>query len=244
MPSPKDRRQLRSNSLTSAGENGLEDIKKMIFETREILQRDLNDVKDILSAFSSRIEAIETAISKIQSDHLVLKGEITTLKKDSEELRTGMVEDCMVEAKNRMVRLNNVVISGLREEENGTVEERKCFDELQVKEIMQEIGVSEVVTSDCWRIGRRKDNGSRLLKLRVENFQRKSEILSKSKCLKNSRSYSKVYIRPDRTPMEQEKERQLQEELMRRKHHGEDVVLFKGRVRARSDIQNFHRRIL
>lgn len=240
MSTPKDKRQLRSNSLTSVGGSGLDDIKKMISETRDTLRKDLNDVKDILSSFSSRIEAIENNMNQIQSDHQTLKNDIYTLKQDSVDLRENVIEDCMSEFKNRMARLNNVIIQGLQEKDNGTVEERKSFDELQIREILQELGVSDVSPSDSWRIGKRRDDGSRLLKLRVENFRKKTEILSKSKCLKNSRSHGKVFIRPDRTLMEQKKERLLREELMMRRRNGENAFLFKGEVRTRFDARNFH----
>ena len=103
---------------------------------------------------------------------------------------------------------------------SGTVEERKYFDEIQIQEIIQEIGWSGVATSDCRRTGKGKDDGSRLLKIKSGRFS-KEYILSKSKCLRNSRLNNTVYIQTDRTPMKQEKERLLRKELMQRRHNCE-----------------------
>ena len=113
-----------------------------------------------------------------------------------------------------------------------------------VEDIMDELHVSNPDLSEFRRVGKKPKFGPRLLKVRVNNVQKKSEILSKSRLLRNSKRFKKVYVRPDRTPMQQEHDKQLNAELYARRQDGEDVILFKGRVIARSDMQNFHQSVL
>ena len=40
--------------------------------------------------------------------------------------------------------------------------------------------------------------------------------------------------------MQQAQEKKLRDELRDRRANGEDVVIFRGRIRTRSDLQNFH----
>ena len=69
---------------------------------------------------------------------------------------------------------------------------------------------------------------------------KKWEILRRSRCLKGSR-FDGVFIKADLTPFQQERDKQLRNDLKRRKENGEDVVLFRDGIRRRTDVRNFHR---
>ena len=132
------------------------------------------------------------------------------------------------------------MIQGGPESDSGSLEDRARHDAARVDELLREIGASETNISNVRRVGRKRKDGSRLLLLRVADPDGRRRILSKSKSLRNSSSMSRVFVKPDLTPMQQAQEKKLRDELRDRRANGEDVVIFRGRIRTRSDLQNFH----
>ena len=153
---------------------------------------------------------------------------------------------CVSEFQNRLSRSENIIIQGVPEAISGTLLERKSHDEALVNKIFCEIGVvphdcqaSTTCTVDFHRIGKKRKDGSRLLKVKVKTREKKVEILRKAKSLRTSDSFKQVFIRPDLTPMQLEEDKRLRREVRERKLRGEDVLIVKGRVILRSDLQNF-----
>lgn len=238
---PTNDRQTRSNSVTGIT---LEDIKRLIAESRECLSKDINEVKTILTSFGARVKAVEEAVEKLSKDHTTLKKEVHTFVEDTQYLQSEVTEFCLAEFENRANRMNNIILQGVEETEIGTIEERNRHDENKIQEVIQELGVSDAVFGNFRRIGRKPRVGPRLLKVRLNDHQKKTEILAKSRHLRNSQSFSKVFLRPDRTSMQQEYDYMLKAELQGRRQNGEDVVLYRGRVVDRNDPRNFRRSVL
>lgn len=223
--------------------NNFEEIKKLIAESRDSViaafKKDLNDVKDTLTSFHTRVTAVEDEVNKLQFSHANLANEINAMKNNTKKLKREIREECLEEFENRLQRLHNVVLIGLPEKESGTRDDRIEYDESRVNEVLKEIGIRDVRVSECRRIGKKRENGSRLLKIKINDINKKKEILSKSKTLKTSQCFKKVFIHHDLTPMQQEEQRKLREELAKRRGDGEDVVIFRGKVRNKTESQNF-----
>ena len=95
----------------------------------------------------------------------------------------------------------------------------------------------------CYRVGRPNGQGKgRLLRVTFSNSELKSEVLRSARKLKASTSFRKVYVNPDRTPVQQAEHKNLRSELLSRRGKGEDVVIFKQSVVPRADVnlKNFH----
>jgi len=243
MSSPK--RLTRSGSLTSA--SSLSEIKKMIADSRDFvvsqIADELKEVKDQLSTFSSRINTIEEAIKNVQSDNMSLRTEIASLKFEVNNSEMQIMNASLMEFENRSFRRNNLIIRGLEEKDDGTVEARRQHDEEKVEEVFEEIGITDTVPIECQRIGK-KGNGPRMLRVKVGNERKKVSILKKSRNLKHSDTFRGVYINPDLTPIQQEQEKKSRLEVKERRERGENVYLANGRIQTFTDSRNFHRRVL
>lgn len=239
------KRTLRSGSVPSMGTT--EDIKSFITHSQQMtvasIKKELDEVKTALSSFGDRVSAIEDKINTIMSSNASITSEMNVLRESVKDLESRTVEDCISELRNRMSRDENLIIFGLPENDSASLEERKSHDTSQLRDIFCEIGVEtsdySTVVSDSRRIGKKRKDGYRMLKVKTCSLQKRSEILRRAKALKNSSSWNRVFIRPDLTPLQQENEKRLRQELQERRQQGEDVVMFKGRVRCRSDLSNF-----
>ena len=71
----------------------------------------------------------------------------------------------------------------------------------------------------------------RLLVITLENMETKMELLRMSSELRNFTEWRNLYINPDLTPAEREANRQLRQELARRRAAGEEnIVIRRGNI--------------
>lgn len=246
-PTPPTKRTLRSGSVPSTG--NAEDIKTFIANSQQMvissLTKELEEVKGALSTFVARISALEDKINSIMSSNKDITFEVKVLKERVHNLEAFSVEDCISEAQSRMSRAENIIIQGAPEKDSGSLEDRLSHDKELVQDILREIGIDHANKSSTahnfrpQRIGKKRDGGFRLLKVKVNNPEQKREILRSAKRLKNSDTFSRVFIRQDLTPMQQQKEKLLQKELHERKQLGENVVIYKGKVQNRQNLPIF-----
>lgn len=211
------------------------------------LKVDLTKISSMLESLSKRVEdvelrnaALQERCSTLEKDNSTLSTELSKVRAFSINLGPQILEESVKESENRSRRLRNIVVQGVSESPTGSLEERKRWDLERLEDILREMQISDCVVSDARRIGRGRSDGSRLLLVRLGDVDCRMKILAKSKCLKNSQSMSRVFIKPDLTPMQQTQEKRLRDELKERNANGEDVVIFRGCVRARSEIRNFH----
>ena len=94
----------------------------------------------------------------------------------------------------------------------------------------------------CWSAEWTREGTTSSSYLRVTSSELKSEVLRSARKLKVSTSFRKVYVNPDRTPVQQAEHKNLRSELLSRRGKGEDVVIFKQSVVPRADVnlKNFH----
>ena len=93
-----------------------------------------------------------------------------------------------------------------------------------------DVDLDKAEIKDAIRLGPKKAGYIRPLKVMLQNIQVKREILGKAKLL-NSGKYKNVYINPDLTPQQRDKDRLLRQELKKRRDNGEsDVYINKGKI--------------
>lgn len=249
MPNTPSQRTTRSSSNPS-NSNFLSEVKLWIESSEakivSTLRDDLTKISGLLESLSKRVEdvelknaALESRCATLEKNNSFLSAELSKLRSFSTSLGSEILEESVRESQNRIRRLQNVVVQGVPEAPTGSLEERKCRDLEQFEGVLREMEISDYVISDVRRVGRKRSDGSRLMLVRMGNVDCKMRILNKSKCLKNSQSMNRVFIKPDLTPMQQAQDKRIRDELKRRRTNGEDVTIFRGRVMERSELQNF-----
>ena len=131
-----------------------------------------------------------------------------------------------MEARER--RRLNLVISGIDEKANGSVDEVKGHDEKFVKKIMIEIRHPDFSLHYIRRIGKQQPNS--LIRVTCPDRESKGAILRSSKKLKSQRQFRGVYINQDLSPLQQRELKQLRDELRRLQASGEDVRIRDGTI--------------
>ena len=153
--------------------------------------------------FKSYSEAAAENVMVCQADSLA---DPATLKK--------MVKSVVQEED----RSRNVVIFGLPEQKNENVEAR-------VQEVFQEIGLKP--TLQATRVGKiRKDNAKRPVQVSLSSHSVVHQVLCQVKKLRHSATFSKVYVRPDRSEEERAQDRLLVNELAKKREMEPDKLHF------------------
>ncbi len=101
----------------------------------------------------------------------------------------------------------NIMVFGLQEEEN---------EELQKKigEVFESL--DEKPRIEASRLGRKSETGTRPVKVTLSNSTVVRQILQKSRNLRNSKQFEKVFLSPDRTLEQRAQQKELVKELKRR----------------------------
>ena len=103
-------------------------------------------------------------------------------------------------------RSRNVVIFGLPEKKGENIEDR-------VQEVFQEIGLKPTLQAS--RVG--KTSSKRPVKVSLSSASAVHEVLRQVKKLRHSTTFSKVYVRPDRSEEERSQDRLLVQELIKKR---------------------------
>lgn len=236
MPTPKP--NTRSATTTTAQ---TDELKKLILESRDsVIEVFRSEIRDLERILSSRIDVLEASMESIRNDHNELANDFAVLRQTVNANTQQIFDFCMDEVQQRITRMNSLVCHGIPEKSDGTIQERREWDKQKIEEILDEIDVdlSDGEILESRRIGKSRSDGTRLLKIRVLNQAKKSDILRKSRSLKNS-THRNVYIHQDLTPFQQSQERNLRSELKRRRQNGEDIVIHRNKIVSRSQFQNF-----
>lgn len=235
MPDTPPRRSSRKNSATGLT---LADIKDLIDNLRsDVLNTMRNENKKInenIQQILMRVKGLERVHEELRQENRRLKGEVEELKAAQENTLSQTADEIY----QRTLRASNLMIFGVPECE-GTIEERKKHDENFCDEILEELLDTDEDFEKIHRIGKLKPGIPRPLCVKCESVELKSRILRSSKDLRNIKKYKSVFINPDRTPMQLEKDKKLREELKRQKLDGKDVIIFREQIIERSSRKNF-----
>ena len=242
-PSPHQNtrnKQGASLALSEELKRYLETIKAEIIAS---FRHEIDGVNSHLTTLSDKVQNMEDSLKALNSEIKRIDNEINNLESKIVHVHDQLscsLGGTLVEMDNRLMRMNNIVIRGLDECE-GSVEERLTKDKESVNELLTVLHVDPKVVTETKRLGKIPvtKNRPRLLRVSLESAFRKSEIIRKSKILKNT-SFKHVYVQPDLTPTQRDIDFKLRKELRERRDKGEDVVIVRGEVRLRSEQRNFH----
>ena len=93
------------------------------------------------------------------------------------------------------------------------------------------MNISDVPIRSTYRVGKnQKMSSPRLLKVILPDIETKQIILKKAKDLRNVSTCKNVFINPDLTPFQQKIQKDLREELKRRRDAGDRVKIYRGKV--------------
>lgn len=234
------RRNTRSASVSSTH---FAELKQLIEESSvSVINALRTDLKLMEDKLLDRIMAVENSVLTLRKEHDGLASEVTALKLNFGALECNVkrdIDSCMDEFQNRSIRMNNLILHGVPEQDAGTADERIDLDKTQVERMLSDLNIVNADITDCKRIGKGQRNGPRLLRIRMQDVNKKFEILRKSNGLRNTTSFKKVFVHQDFTRWQRDEQKCLRDELKIRREHGEDVVIYRGKVTKRSDIRNF-----
>lgn len=148
---------------------------------------------------------------------------------------SGVLNDFMDKDRRKL----NIVVHNLPESQPGNQAED---DATKVHNIIKEELKLIIKPTKAFRVGKRGDR-PRLLIVTLENMEAKLEVLKLASQLRNSPTWSNIYLTKDMTWKEREELRKAKAELARRKENGEENLMIKGlkvvkrepRVQAQGD---------
>ena len=180
------------------------------------LKSELQRVKDENEILKQKLLALEEKIDAKQS-----------FSKDDIE---KIVEESIQEHAEKEKRKLNVMVFNLPEAQSEDWEVRQKYDNQTVSNIIEGgLGITPVDTiQQIVRVGKRtndsRDNRNpRPLIVKMNNMKDKWNIIKNAKKLRNGKNmgWRNVYLVPDLTQKEREKEKKLREELNKRRDRGE-----------------------
>ena len=207
---------------------------------RGVIKEELNTFKREL-----RVEMKEelrgelsAMLSKLLKEEMsVLRQQITEQKKEIEDLKVNITtrtndlsESVMNEISLRHRKRDFLIVTGLSESTSGSLEERKRHDSNLIDEIVTVLKCDDFKPEDVTRIGKISSTRPRLLRLKCTDSNARKILLVKSKELTRSQKFKQVYINPDLTHSQRERNRELREELKRRREQGENVKIRYNKV--------------
>ena len=236
MPTPPPQRNTRSNSLN--------DVKQLLgVQKTEIIssfKEELNHVSSKLDTLIHRIQGVEQSISSIQKTQERQDNEINALKEALDKVTTERLS-IFEEIEDRDRRKANLIVSGIPEKKEGSIQERREWDDSKINDLFQHLTTwNDDMAVSIFRIGKQRPDGNRILKIVCKDPVIKMTLLTKAKLLRTNPSFQNVYINPDQTPRQQELSKDLRMELRMRRDMGEDVVIRRGKVVRKSAFVNFH----
>ena len=225
LQTPPTKRTTRGNSQSEV----TIDVLKSMFETFK---------NDIIASLKQEIESLKATVSSLASRVCKLESEnIELITKYNEVKNCDTGKDLSMicdELRERDIRKNNIMISGLLEPTSGSVAERALEDLQKCKDVFRTIGKSEISIERVSRIGRPRNDNKRLLRVVLMDPKQRIEVLRESKLLRESPLYSRLYVKADLTRLEREVQFRLRKEVRERKMNGEDVIISRGKVVIRN----------
>ena len=139
-------------------------------------------------------------------------------------------EELMREVQERHRRRKFVVIKGLQEPSSGSPQERCLKDRSTFELLARRIGVEKLEVEQVSRIGSIQSSKPRLVRLKCFSMETKNSLLRASKNLRGHEEFRNVFINPDLTKLQHERDRVLRSELATRRRAGERVIIRAGRI--------------
>lgn len=165
------------------------------------------------------IEALTQEIKQLRENQIKMD--------DIDKMLEKKVEEQLEEKWERDRRKSFIIVHGLKENQQPSSQDRAAEDHRSIEEVLNtEFQIKDaVVANDILRLGRAREDGKpRLLRIRINSYKARKELLEKAKTIRHSQNLNnrRMYFTPDLTPKEREKQKKLKEELLARRAEGEE----------------------
>ena len=237
------RMETEVNEIKSTTESMKREIKKVKAEQDEMRSMIAEELKEREEKTEKRMNEIMRGKTEIEGKQLdevkrvVIKESLKEIKKEKEEDERKIERIYgKVEQMEREQKKKKVVVYNLPESESEEARERYRDDEEACRTIFEGIGVQQVEQKQLIRLGKREENKTRPVLVKLGKEENAREILMKAKRLRNSEQYSRIFIAKDQSKEEREKEKNLRLELKElREKEGEWYTIKKGKIVKESE---------
>ena len=228
------------NEIKSTTESMKREIKKVKaeqYEMRSMIAEELKEREEKAEKRMNEIMRGKTEIEGKQLDEVkreVIKESLKEIKKEKEEDERKIERIYgKVEQMEREQKKKNEVVYNLPESKSEEAREIYTEDEEACRTIYEGIGVEQVEHKQLIRLGKRVENKTRPVLVKLEKEKNAREILMKAKRLRHSKQYSRIFIAKDQSKEEWENQRLELKEL--RETEGEWYTIKKGKIVKESE---------
>ena len=206
----------------------------------------LSDPNDKIAQQSSKIDVLTEAVLSLQKQNLLILNILNREEKLEEKIKT-QVSEIVVDQKEKEDRAKNLMMFNIPEPDSPSEED----DLAKVRDILDfvcpEICFPDVISKPTLhRLGSlkppTKDDVSppkpRPIKVVFKNSEVISGYMANAKKLTKYHKFAKIGIAPDKTIKERNNDRLVREELRSRQMAGEDVIIYKGGVKLKSQVMD------
>ena len=176
------------------------------------------DQKTIIELQHKLIDSQEQQLQSVKTTiQTEMKSYSTVLRESSIETEKKVTAAIKkVAVKQEDVRSNNLVVFGVKEEQEGTLTQN-------VLDILEHLDEKPQI-SNCCQVGKQKEGSDRPIKFTVRSPEMVYQILKKTPLLKSVEGYNSIYISPDRSVEQQIAHRTLVEELKKKRRAEPDKI--------------------
>ena len=221
---------------------------ELIFKRLESLESNIMNKVD--KKIDQRMRELEVKNKKEIEDQISAK--LDNFRQDKQE-QVNIEDQIKVhvtqsfdELKERQERKNNLILFNIKESTNADINEAIKEDVRAIQKVFQHTNpemsdsLSALDEEKIIRLGKKKEDSAssarpRPVKVILPEEHFKFKILKNTHKLKNFTENPRVGVKLDLTRQQQIEEKELREELERRKKLGEDVMIFRGKVILRGD---------
>ena len=181
---------LESNmSLCKAAASSIDDMKSKVLDTQnQLIHRQQDELAKVKDTVQTEMKSWADVARKNDKQHRQL-----TAKSVKEAVKAVSEEE---------ERSKNIIIYGVTDDEETDWEDVLKIDKASetVKSICEVTDCLNVEVQSCSRIGQRKSDKVRPIKVQFRNSSDADLLLKRASKLKSSEEFSGVYLAPDRTP--------------------------------------------
>ena len=188
-----------------------------------------------------KYSSLETKTLTLTNDVRDMKDEMTTIKTTISRIVRNEIDEGLHERNDIESRKMNLIIFGVPEPniDDGSewTNDKKIEADIKLTRdtFTRELGTAmsprEGIT-DARRLGLKSDKGPRPLKIVFNNMQTKRHVLTNAKKLRASTDpvAKSMYVNPDLTKRQREKENILRNEMWKQRESGKNVIIKQGKI--------------
>ena len=233
-------------------------IQYICMECRDLETDDANPrdavARDAIAHNSAKIDLLGGAVKQLQKQNNEILNYMKLKSKTDDSIKLQVTEAVKIE-KDREERKFNLILYNIQESDSGATSAQAEIEDLQnVKNVFAfvcpSVETSGITSKSVTRCGNRRvpneefpDPKPRPIKVVLQSPSDVLLIRKNARKLKDNEGFKHVGISEDKTYQERMEYRQLRIDLQKRRDNGDDVVIYNGEVKLRSDLPNHKRSV-